>query len=89
MRAARQVASMLLALSTSIGIIGSDVNFNSIRRKTAKETKLKTRGVIVTVEFGDARLKSSRNTELVWKKWLILNPCHRALGSLTRVKAPA
>jgi hypothetical protein len=66
-KAARQVASMLLALSTSSGIIGSDVNFDSIRRKTAKETKLKIRGVIVTVEFGDARLKSSRNTEVAWK----------------------
>ena len=74
-RAARQVASTLLALSTSSGIIGSDVNFDSKRRKTANETKLKIRGVIVTVESGDARLKSSRNTEVVWKKWLIPKPC--------------
>lgn len=46
-------------------MIGSDVNFDSMRQKIAKKTKLKIRGVIVTYEFGEARLKSSRNTEVV------------------------
>lgn len=61
---AKQLSKTLLFLSTSIGIMGSVANLDSIKTKIPRKTNDRSIGIILITAA--ARLDSNRKTDIVY-----------------------